>query len=231
MSHFIEFINVTKKYQLDEIEICPINELSFTINKGDFITISGPSGSGKSTFLNLLGCIDQPTSGQIIIENDVITNINIEDLNQLRLEKIGFIFQSFNLVPVLTAFENVELPLLFSNLNLSSTDLKKRVEHLLDRVGLGDKMNSLPSKLSGGQRQRVAIARALVAEPTIIVADEPTANLDWKTADDIINLLLSLNKEKKMTVVIATHDIRVTSKSPIQVLMEDGKFIKNKLSV
>jgi len=220
---FVQFKDVSKIYHLGGVDIYALDSLNYSINKGDFTIIAGPSGSGKSTFLNLLGCIDKPTSGNVFFEDRDITNIALEDLKELRLKKIGFIFQSFNLVPVLTAYENVELPLLFSSLN--KNEIKERTNHVLERVGLSDRIYHMPSNLSGGQRQRVAIARALVGQPSLIIADEPTASLDSKNAESVLDLLTKLNEEDQVTIVLASHDSKVISRAKNTLYLSDGKIV------
>jgi putative ABC transport system ATP-binding protein len=221
---FVQFKDVSKIYHLGGVDIYALDCLNYSINKGDFTIIAGPSGSGKSTFLNLLGCIDKPTSGNIFFEDRNITHIPLEDLKELRLNKIGFIFQSFNLVPVLTAYENVELPLLFSA--LSKNEIKDRTNHVLERVGLSDRIHHMPSNLSGGQRQRVAIARALVGQPSLIIADEPTASLDSKNAESVLDLLTKLNEEDQVTIVLASHDSKVISRAKNKLYLSDGKIVE-----
>jgi putative ABC transport system ATP-binding protein len=222
-----ELRGVTKKYQVGETEILALNNVYFNVTKGDFIVVAGPSGSGKSTFLNILGSIDKPTSGNIIFNGSDITHVNLEALHQLRLNKIGFVFQSFNLVPVLTAYENVELPLLFKN--ISKKEIKERVTTVLEKVGLQDRMDHLPARLSGGQKQRVAIARALVGNPELIIADEPTANLDRKTAISIMELITQLNEADKVTIIVASHDPYVIERAKAKIVIQDGKIFKEEL--
>jgi putative ABC transport system ATP-binding protein len=222
-----ELRGVTKKYQVGETEIQALNNVNFSVSKGDFIVVAGPSGSGKSTFLNILGSIDKPTSGTILFNGTDITHLNLESLHQLRLNKIGFVFQSFNLVPVLTAYENVELPLLFKN--ISKKEIKERVTTVLEKVGLQDRMDHLPARLSGGQKQRVAIARALVGSPELIIADEPTANLDRKTAISIMELIGRLNEEDRVTIIVASHDPYVIEKAKAKIVIQDGKILKEAL--
>lgn len=218
----VEVKNISKIYKLDKTAIRAIDDLTYTIRKGDFIVLGGPSGSGKTTLLNMIGCIDKPTEGAVIFAGEDITGIPIEALYRLRLQNIGFIFQSFNLIPVLTAFENVELPLLFKNMD--GATIRSNVERSLIRVGLQDKMNQKPANLSGGQRQRVAIARALAGDPSLIVADEPTASLDRKNAGLIIELLKELNEESGVTIVLASHDPLVISYAKTKLFITDGKI-------
>jgi len=219
----VQLENISRKYYLDKTEICALDNLSFQIHKGDFVVLAGPSGSGKTTLLNIIGCIDKPSRGKVFFEGTDITDTPIEKLNHLRLKNIGFIFQSFNLIPVLTAFENVELPLLFKGLD--EKKIKNLAEKFLHRVGLTDKINEKPSNLSGGQRQRLAIARALAGNPSLIVADEPTASLDRKNAESIIELLRELNDEFGVTVVLASHDPMIIEHSRTKLFMRDGRVV------
>jgi putative ABC transport system ATP-binding protein len=219
----VQLENISRKYYLDKTEICALDNVSFQIRKGDFMVLAGPSGSGKTTLLNIIGCIDKPSQGKVFFEGTDITDTPIEKLNYLRLKNIGFIFQSFNLIPVLTAFENVELPLLFKGLD--DKTIKKLAAKFLQRVGLTDKINEKPSNLSGGQRQRLAIARALAGNPSLIVADEPTASLDRKNAASIIELLGELNNEFGVTVVLASHDPMIIEHSRTKLFMRDGRVV------
>ena len=216
---------VTKYYRLGDVLITALSDVNFSLQEGDFVVLAGPSGSGKSTVLHLLGCIDKPDKGRIMVDNTDTTEISLENLTTLRKEKIGFIFQSFNLIPVLTAYENVELPLLFTE--MKALEIKNRVKDVLRKVGLHDRMNHYPSKLSGGQQQRVAIARALAGHPRLILADEPTANLDSKTGTDILDLLLNLNKEEKVTILIATHDPIIIDKENKIINIKDVNIYSN----
>ncbi len=223
----VELKEVTKKYTVGESDILALNNVDFKLTQGEFIVVAGPSGSGKSTFLNILGSIDKPTSGSIFFDGKDISAISLNDLHQLRLYKIGFVFQSFNLVPVLSAYENVELPLLFKN--LSKKELRERVNHVLHKVGLSDRSHHLPAKLSGGQKQRVAIARALAGSPELIIADEPTANLDRKTAASIMDLIAELNEKEQVSIVVSTHDPYVIERAKSKLLIQDGKIFKEEL--
>ena len=224
-SSFIKFKNITKLYHLGDAEIRALDGVSYSVNAGDFTVVAGPSGSGKSTFLNILGCIDKPTSGQLLFQERDITGIPLEDLNDLRLRQIGFIFQSFNLIPVLSTYENVELPLLFTS--MKKDQIRERVEYVLQKVGLADRMHHLPANLSGGQRQRVAIARALAGNPSLIIADEPTASLDRKTSRSVIDLLSTLNEKDNVTVVLASHDPDIIERAKTKLHIQDGKLVKN----
>lgn len=215
--------NISRKYHLGKTEIYALDNLNARIYKSDFVVLAGPSGSGKTTLLNIIGCIDKPSKGKIIFNGTDISDTPVEKLNYLRLKNIGFIFQSFNLIPVLTAFENVELPLLFKEPD--NTKIKTVVEMFLHRVGLKDKMHQRPSTLSGGQRQRLAIARALAGSPSLIIADEPTASLDRKNAESIIGLLKELNEELGITVVLASHDSMIIEQAGTKLFMRDGCLV------
>ncbi|HDH49998.1 MAG TPA: ABC transporter ATP-binding protein [Nitrospirae bacterium] len=214
--------NVIKYYRLGDVEITALRDINLTLREGDFAVISGPSGSGKSTLLHILGCIDKPDKGRVIIDGFDTTDVALEALSGLRFIKIGFMFQTFNLIPVLTAYENVELPLLFTGADAAS--VRSRVVDVLKKVGLSERVNHYPSQLSGGQQQRVAIARALVGSPRLILADEPTANLDSRTGDEILTLLMRLNREEKVTVLIATHDTTIINKAKTVINIKDGEL-------
>jgi putative ABC transport system ATP-binding protein len=213
--------HVSKDYMLGEQVVRAVNDISLVVEAGVFLAIAGPSGSGKTTLLNLIGCIDRPTSGRILIDGRDVAGMNADQLAQLRLQSVGFIFQTFNLLPVLSAAENVEYPLL-QRPDISAAERHERVEYFLNVVGLGDRMNNRPNQLSGGQRQRVAIARALAGSPRIILADEPTANLDKKTGVAILKLMKKINERIKTTFVFSTHDRRVVDLADRLVQVEDG---------
>lgn len=217
----LQLKNVQKKYQLGDTLVHALRGLDLTIQLGDFTALIGASGAGKSTLLNIIGCLDQMDSGEYKIENTDVNKLNENDLCQLRNEKIGFIFQSFNLIAVLNVFENIELPLMIQPL-LSPEDRKKRVLQAIQDVGLQDFVYHMPNKLSGGQRQRVAIARALVTQPKLILADEPTANLDSKTAHKILDLMYDLNQNKKVTFLFCSHDEKLISRAARVIKIEDG---------
>ena len=221
MDNVVEIKNVFKSYQLGSTEVYAIRGLSLNIKRGDFTALIGASGSGKTTLLNLVGSLDVADSGEILIENISLKNLSENEKSFLRNEKIGFIFQSFNLVPVLNVFENVEVPLTIRK-NMSEAERKSRVLAALKDVGLEDFLKHRPDQLSGGQRQRVAIARALVTEPVLILADEPTANLDSKTAHHIIDLMLELNKKRNTTFFFCTHDEKLMSRVQRIVKISDG---------
>jgi len=221
MNHVVEIKNVYKSYQLGTTQVQALQGLSLNIEKGEFAALIGSSGSGKTTLLNLVGCLDDADQGEILIEGVAIKTLTEDEKSDLRNHKIGYIFQSFNLIPVLNVFENVELPLTIRP-NLSEDDRKKRVLAALTDVGLETFAQQRPDQLSGGQRQRVAIARALVTEPSLILADEPTANLDSKTAHLIIDLMFELNKKRNMTFFFCTHDEKLMSRVQRIVKIKDG---------
>ncbi|AIQ12928.1 ABC transporter ATP-binding protein [Paenibacillus durus] len=219
--------NVIKNYRLGETDIKALRGVNLKIDKGDFSTIAGASGSGKSTLLNLIGCLDRPTSGEIWIGGTQVNNLTEHQLDQLRLRTIGFIFQSFNLIPVLNVYENVELPLLIMK-EVSASERKKRVNHFIEAVGLKDFGQRKPSELSGGQRQRVAVARALVTKPQLVLADEPTANLDSKVAIEIIDLMKHIRSTENTTFVFSTHDPKIMERADKILRIEDGVIIGGK---
>lgn len=222
----IEVIEVVKIY--DEKSANPVtavNGLTLQFEEGEFTAIVGPSGSGKTTLLNMIGGLDQPTSGQILIQDIDIWKLNSSGLTDFRLHNIGFIFQAYNLIPVLTARENVEFILQLQG--KTKSEREKRSLELLKAVGLEEKKNNRPAKLSGGQQQRVAVARALASRPKFILADEPTANLDSKSAGNLLEIMEKLNKEEKITFIFSTHDPRVMNKARRVVLLEDGKITKD----
>lgn len=221
MQNVVEIQNVYKTYQLGSTEVLALRGLSLTIRKGEFAALIGASGSGKTTLLNLVGCLDTADQGRILIENNDIKQLSEDAKSDLRNEKIGFIFQSFNLIPVLSVFENVEIPLTIRK-NLTPEQKAEKVMSAIRDVGLEEFSHHRPDQLSGGQRQRVAIARALVTEPLLILADEPTANLDSKTAHHIIDLMLELNKKRQMTFFFCTHDEKLMSRVQRIVKIKDG---------
>jgi putative ABC transport system ATP-binding protein len=204
--HAVELDHVTRAYQRDQFEVRALDDVTLQIPEGSFVAIMGPSGSGKTTMLNLIAGIDQATSGSVAVGNEEVSSMSERDLAAWRARHVGLVFQFYNLMPVLTAFENVELPLLLTS--LGKKERKQHVEAALTAVGLADRMAHYPRQLSGGQEQRVAIARAIVADPTIIVADEPTGDLDAKSAQEILYLLTELNQRFHKTIVMVTHDAR-----------------------
>ncbi|MCX6123046.1 MAG: ABC transporter ATP-binding protein [Ignavibacteriales bacterium] len=218
----IQVQNVSKSYWRDSFEVPVLNDITIEVNEGEFFGLMGPSGSGKTTLLNLIAGIDRPSKGNIIVGGIDIAKLNESALAKWRSQHIGFVFQFYNLLPVLTAFENVELPLLLTS--LSKAERKKHVDLALDVVGLGDRTRHYPKQLSGGQEQRVAIARAIVTDPTLLVADEPTGDLDKHSAEEIMTLLERLNKEYKKTIVMVTHDPRAVEKATVVHHLDKGEL-------
>ena len=216
--------DVVKEYQLGKVVVPALRGVSLEVEKGSFISIAGPSGSGKTTLLNLIGCVDTATRGTVEVAGRNTAQLSERQLTSLRLDTIGFIFQSFNLVSVLTVTQNVELPLLLQN-RLSGKDRKARVQQLLDQVGLASYGKHRPNELSGGQRQRVAVARALVTDPQIVLADEPSANLDSVTGEAIIDLMKSLNEQKGTTFIFSTHDHKVMAHANAVIKLADGLVV------
>ena len=224
MKPLIELENVWKVYRMGEVDVPALQGIDLAIRKGEFMAISGPSGSGKSTIMNLVGCLDLPTKGKVFLGGKDISKLGESELAKIRGKKIGFVFQQFNLLPTLNALKNVMIPLQFQDVD--SGEAKKKAEKLLKLVGLGDRMNHLPSQLSGGQRQRVAIARSLSVNPEILLADEPTGNLDSKTGKFIMDLFCKIHKEDSKTVILVTHDLHLVSYAKKSVKLKDGKVVK-----
>ena len=219
--------NVTKIYKMGEVDLTVVKNLNLTIDHGEFVAIVGPSGSGKSTVLNLLGCLDKPTSGKITVDGVDVTKLNVTELANFRGENVGFIFQSFNLIPVLSVYENIEYPLIMIQ-NLDKKEREKRIMELLKDVDMLDQKEKFPDQLSGGQRQRVAIARALVTKPKIVFADEPTANLDTYTSNQIITLMRNIQREFNTTFVFATHDEKIVTAVDRIITLIDGVVTDDK---
>ena len=223
--NIIEIKNLTKVYDAKTIPVFALNGIDLEFKEGEFTSIVGPSGSGKTTMLNLLGGLDSPSGGQITIDNTDITRLKSRKLIDFRLRNIGFVFQSFNLIPVLTAKENIEFIMQLQGISREKRD--RRTLELIESVGLTDKINTRPGKLSGGQQQRVAVARALASKPKFILADEPTANLDSKSAENLLEIMEKLNREEKITFIFSTHDSRVVAKARRVVTLEDGKIVSD----
>jgi putative ABC transport system ATP-binding protein len=214
--------NLSKIYQQGEINVTALNSISLDIATGEFLTLMGPSGSGKSTLLHIIAGIDRPTSGECHVQDTDVAKLNESELAVWRNQNVGFVFQTFNLIPVLTAFENVELPLLLTKLNRAQR--RKQVETALDIVGLADRARHLPKQLSGGQEQRVAIARALVTDPSLVVADEPTGNLDSHSAQEVLGVLRTLSRDAGKTVIMVTHDPKAAAFGSRQIHLEKGEL-------
>jgi putative ABC transport system ATP-binding protein len=223
MPPIVSIVDVVKEYNLGKVVVPALRGVNLAVEKGAFISIAGPSGSGKTTLLNLIGCVDTATSGVVTVAGNNTANLSERALTSLRLDTIGFIFQSFNLVSVLTVFQNVEFPLLLQK-RLNGAERRTRVNRLLEQVGLATHATHRPNELSGGQRQRVAVARALVTQPQIVLADEPTANLDSVTGQNIIDLMKGLNRENGTTFIFSTHDHKVMEHANIVVQLADGKI-------
>lgn len=219
----VKTTEVGKVYYLGKTTVKALENIDLEIRSGEFIAIAGPSGSGKTTLLNLIGCLDKPTNGKIEIGGQDVSHLSADHLADIRNKKIGFIFQTFNLIPVLTAYENVEFPLILGR-NMSPKERKQKIMEVLEEVGLQKQAGHRPEELSGGQRQRIAIARALVKDPDIILADEPTANLDSTTGDNIVKLMLRLNREKGRTFIFSTHDQMILQYAVRVVELHDGRM-------
>jgi putative ABC transport system ATP-binding protein len=225
----IKIENITKIYNSDHLPVRALNNVNLEIEKGEFTAIVGPSGSGKTTLLNILGGLDKPTSGSVIIDGEEITKLKDSKLIEFRLRNIGFVFQAYNLIPVLTAKENVSFIMLLQNRD--PKEMNRRAEELLTQVGLEDKFDVRPNKLSGGQQQRVAVARALASQPKFILADEPTANLDTASAFNLLDIMARLNKEENITLVFSTHDSRVIERARRVITLVDGAVHKDEQRV
>ncbi len=223
----VELSDVRKVYPLGKVEVEAVKGVSFAIEKGDFISIAGPSGSGKTTILNMIGCVDRPTSGIVTIAGTPTKDLKDKDLTTLRHDTLGFIFQTFNLVPVLNVRENVEFPLLLGKERGSKKEREEWIDYLIEEVGLTQWAKHRPNELSGGQRQRVAIARALVGKPQIVLADEPTANLDSKTGEQILELMKKINREMETTFIFSTHDARIVNIADHVIRLQDGLVVEN----
>ncbi len=222
--NIVRVTNVTKTFQLGKIAVHALKGVDLEIPTGQYVSIMGPSGSGKSTLFNMIGGLDKPTTGKVYIDEVDVSQLDAYELAWLRCRKIGYIFQTFNIIQVMTALENVTLPMTFAGMH--NDEAIEKAMGLLDLVGLGDRFQHKPFELSGGQQQRVAIARALANDPAIILADEPTGNLDLKTGEEIINLLQNLSHERNVTVISATHDIKMLNVSDLVVWIRDGRIDK-----
>jgi putative ABC transport system ATP-binding protein len=224
MKNIVSVRDVAKSYNLGHVVVPALRGVTLEVTEGEFLAIAGPSGSGKTTLLNLIGCVDTPTAGQVELTGKDTARLSERQLTRLRLDTIGFIFQSFNLVSVLSVFQNVELPLLLQR-SATAKERKARVEALIERVGIREYAHHRPSELSGGQRQRVAIARALVTKPQLVLADEPTANLDSATGTNILDLMKELNQSERTTFIFSTHDARVWAYASSVVRLADGQLV------
>ena len=226
MNNFIRAEDLHKIYRLDgQAEVHALRGVSLQVNPGEFVAIMGPSGSGKSTFMNLLGCLDTPTQGKLLIEGTEVSSLTPNQLADMRNKKIGFVFQNFNLLSRTSALENVELPLLYGK--IASAQRQKRAKEALARVGLQERMHNLSNQLSGGEQQRVAIARALVNNPALILADEPTGNLDTQTSTEIMNIVQDLNQNSGITIILVTHEPDIAKFAKRQVHFRDGKIVRD----
>jgi len=225
--NIIELTDVRKTYPLGKTLVEAVKGVTFRIEKGDFISIAGPSGSGKSTILNMIGLIDSPTSGEVFIEGAPVSGLKDRELTNLRHDVIGFIFQSFNLIPVLNVYENIEFPLLLGKDRMTKAEKKDWIDFLVKEVGLEQWRKHRSNELSGGQRQRVAIARALVCKPAIVLADEPTANLDSATGEQIIELMKKINRELQTTFIFSTHDMKIVEIADHVIRLKDGLVSEN----
>lgn len=225
MTNIIEITNLFKIYEQKTMPVNAVNGINLSFKQGEFTAIVGPSGSGKTTLLNIIGGLDNPTSGDVLINNVVINKLNNRQKTDFRMNNIGFIFQSYNLIPVFTAKENVEFIMRLQG--KTKEERESRTVELLQAVGLGDRMNSRPKKLSGGQQQRVAVARALASKPQFVLADEPTANLDSQSTENLLDIMENLNKERNITFIFSTHDQRVVNKARRVITIQDGIVISD----
>jgi putative ABC transport system ATP-binding protein len=227
-TELIQIRDLRKVYKMGDIEVEALRGINVTIERGEFIAVTGPSGSGKSTFMNILGCLDRPTQGQYFLEGQDVSTLSSNDWAHIRNRKIGFVFQGFNLLHRTSAVENVELPMMYDG--LPAKERRRRALEVLKLVGLAERSNHLPNQLSGGQQQRVAIARALVNRPALILADEPTGNLDTKTSVEIMELFQNLNEKEGITVVLVTHEPDIADYAKRQIVFRDGLIVSDKLN-
>jgi ABC-type lipoprotein export system ATPase subunit len=226
----IELNHISKIYHVGEMDVPALKDVSLTIENGEFIALMGASGSGKSTLMNIMGCLDHPTSGEYRFEGRDISRISADERALLRNSKLGFVFQSFNLLSRTTALENVIMPFTYTRDGVSERETTQRAAELLNRVGLGDRMHYEPSKLSGGQQQRVAIARALINKPSVLFADEPTGNLDSKTSEEVLKMLQKLSVEENITIIIVTHDPNIARHAQQAIRIHDGLIVNGQTS-
>ncbi len=225
--NIVECIDVQKTYQQGRIEVQALKDINLSIEKGEFLAVAGPSGSGKTTLLNLVGGLDASDAGSIIVDGNAFDQMSQSQLAKLRLHKIGFVFQAYNLIPVLSAVENVEFVMLLQG--IPSSERRERAQAILDDVGLAGKYDRRPSELSGGQQQRVAVARAIVSNPSIVLADEPTANLDSKTGNGLLEMMKKMNSEKNVTFIFSTHDKMVMDYARRLILLHDGRLEEDRV--
>ena len=221
----LEMVHITKSYVMGDNTVHALTDISAVIEKGEWISIMGPSGSGKSTLMNILGCLDRPTSGKYLLDGAEVDSLSDDQLATERNKKIGFVFQNFNLLPRMDALNNVALPLIYAG--TSREERMKKAAHALERVGLGDRLDHRPNELSGGQRQRVAIARALVNDPTIVLADEPTGNLDTRSGEEIMDIFKELHKQGR-TIVLVTHEPEIAEFAERIIVVRDGEIVENR---
>jgi putative ABC transport system ATP-binding protein len=219
----VELKQITRTYQLGETSVQALSDIDLEIEAQRFVAFVGPSGSGKSTLLNLIGCLDRPTAGEVVVHGTRVSGFGPKEAARFRGQHVGFIFQNFNLLPVLTAYENVEYPLVMVQ-SIPERERRERVTRYLEAVGMADQQNKYPSQLSGGQRQRVAVARALVSDPELVLADEPTANLDHASAFKVIGLMRQMQEEQKTTFIFSTHDTKIMGEAEIIFTLEDGRI-------
>jgi ABC-type lipoprotein export system ATPase subunit len=221
---FIRLENICKTYRLGQVDLPVLKNVSLTIERGEMIALTGASGSGKTTLMNILGCLDHPTSGEFWFDGQEMTNLNADQRAMVRNRKIGFVFQNFNLLSRTSALDNVAMPLTYTAGHLTDRQARERATELLGRLGLGDRLDHQPSQLSGGQQQRVAIARALVNHPPLLLADEPTGNLDSATSEEILRMFVKLNRDEGITIILVTHDHDVAAHASRQIFVRDGKI-------
>src|SRR5471032_2716983 len=231
MSTVISVKNLVKTYTVGEVQVRALRGINLDVERGEFIAVSGTSGSGKSTFMHIVGCLDKPTSGAYLLDGQDVSRMPKDALAAVRNKKIGFVFQGFNLLSRTSALDNVELPLLYGNIGLKTADRHKRAHEMLELVGLGNRADHHPNQLSGGQQQRVAIARALINNPSILLADEPTGNLDSRTSIEVLGAIRTLNRERGLTVVLVTHEPLLAATADRVITMSDGVVLSDEFNV